>query len=116
MNQAAVASTQVAHSHPTNVACATTTHQTTVKAKTVVMMVVGTTTTATTRTIIDETTATIAVITRAEIGIAVMAITISAIPSENVICAIASTKEPTIVHPTKAIAVWNMIPPMVPWV
>ena len=44
--------------------------------------------------------------------IAVMAITISAITSEDVICAIASTKEPTIVHPTKAIAVWNKILPM----
>ena len=43
--------------------------------------------------------------------IAVMAITISAITSENVIYAIALTKEPTIVHPTKAIAVWNMILP-----
>ena len=41
--------------------------------------------------------------------IAVMAITISAITSEDVICAIASTREPTIVHPMKAIAVWNMI-------
>jgi hypothetical protein len=41
----------------------------------------------------------------------VMAITISAIPSENVICAIALTKEPTLVHPMKAIAVWNMILP-----
>ena len=80
-------------------------------------MVVGTTTAATTGTIIDEKTATIAVITtvagstRAAIGISMMAITISAIPSENAICAIASTKEPTIVHPTKAIAVWNMILP-----
>ena len=83
----------------------------------VVMMVVGMTTTATTGTIIDETTATIAVITavagstRGAIGIAVMAITISAIILENTIYAIASTKEPTIVHPTKAIAVWNMILP-----
>ena len=106
------------------------THQTTVKAETVVMMVVGTTTAATTgtttaattRTIINETTATIAVITavagstRVAIGIVVMAITISAIPSENVICAIALTKEPTIVHPTKAIAVWNMILPTALWV
>jgi hypothetical protein len=29
-----------------------------------------------------------------------------------VICAIASTREPTIVHPTKAIAAWNMTLPM----
>jgi hypothetical protein len=49
--------------------------------------------------------------TRGAIRIAVMAITISAIPSENVICAIALTKEPTLVHPMKAIAVWNMILP-----
>ena len=80
-------------------------------------MVVGMTTAATTGTIIDETTTTIAVVTtvagstRMAIGIAVMAITISAIPSENTTCAIALTKEPTIVHPTKAIAVWNMILP-----
>ena len=80
-------------------------------------MVVGMTTAATTGTIIDETTATIVMITavagstRVAIGIAVMAITISAIPSENAIYVIALTKEPTIVHPTKAIAVWNMILP-----
>ena len=77
----------------------------------------GTTTVATTGTMIDKTTATIAVITvvmgstRVAIGIAVMAIMISAITSENAIYAIALTKEPTIVHPTKAIAVWNMILP-----
>jgi hypothetical protein len=41
----------------------------------------------------------------------VMAITISAITSENTICAIASTREPTIVHPTKAFVVWNTILP-----
>ena len=93
------------------------THQTTVKVETVVMMVVGTTTAATTGMTTAETTATIAVITtvagltRVAIGVAVMAITISAIPSENAIYAIALTKEPTIMHPTKAIAVWNMIPP-----
>ena len=81
-------------------------------------MVVGMTTAATTGTIIDETTTTIAVITmvtgsaRVAIGIAMMAITISAIPSENAIYAIALTKEPTIVHPMKAITVWNMILPM----
>ena len=96
---------------------ATTTHQTTFKVETVVMMVVGTTTAATTEMTTVETTATITVIntvagsTRVAIGVAVMAITISAIPSENAICAIALTKEPTIVHPTKAIAVWNMILP-----
>ena len=83
-------------------------------------MVVGTTTVATTRTIIDETTATIAMITtitestRVAIGITVMAITISAIRSENAICGIALTEEPTIVHPTKAITVWNMILPTAP--
>ena len=44
--------------------------------------------------------------------IAAMAITIFAITSEDVICVIASTKEPTIVRLTKAIAVWNMILPM----
>ena len=43
--------------------------------------------------------------------IAAMATTISTITSEDVICAIASTREPMIVHPTKAIAVWNMILP-----
>ena len=48
--------------------------------------------------------------------IAAMAITISATTSEDVICVIASTKEPTIVHPTKAIAVWNMILPTARWV
>jgi len=85
-------------------------------------MVVRMTTAATTRTIIDETTTTIAVVTtvvgstRMAIGIAVMAITISAIPLENAIYAIALTKEPMIMHPTKAIAVWNMILPMALWV
>ena len=43
--------------------------------------------------------------------ITVMTITISATTSEDVICVIASTREPTIVHPTKAIAVWNMTLP-----
>ena len=85
-------------------------------------MVVGMTTTATTRMIIDETTATIAVITMVAgstsvaIGIAMTAITISTIPSKNVIYMIALTKEPTIVHPMKAIAIWNMILPMALWV
>jgi hypothetical protein len=101
------------------------THQTTIKAEMVVMIVVRTTTTATTgmttaattRTTIDETTTTIAVITivvgstRVAIGIIVMAITISAIPSENVIYMIALTKETTIMHPMKAIVAWNMILP-----
>ena len=41
--------------------------------------------------------------------IAAMAITIFAITSEDVIYTIASTREPTIVRLTKAIAVWNMI-------
>ena len=44
--------------------------------------------------------------------VAAMAITISATTSEDVIYVIASTREPTIVHPTRAIAVWNMILPM----
>ena len=104
------------------------THQTTIKAEMVAMTVVGTTTatgmtTATTiGTTTTETTMIIAVITvvvgltRVATRIAVMAITISAITSENEICAIALTKEPTIVHPTKAIAVWNMILPTALWV
>ena len=81
------------------------------------MMVVGTTIIAATRTTTAETTAIIAVITavaglsRVATGIAVMAITISAITSENAIYAIALIKEPTIVHPTKAITIWNMILP-----
>ena len=45
------------------------------------------------------------------IKIAAMAITISAITSEDVIYALASTREPMIVHPMKAIAVWNMTLP-----
>ena len=79
---------------------------------------VGRTTVAISGTIITKTTATIVAITavagliQMAIEIAAMAITISAITSEDVICAIASTREPTIVHPTKAIAVWNMILPM----
>ena len=85
-------------------------------------MVVGTTIAAATGTTTAETTAIISVITavaglsRVATGIAMMAITISAITSENAICAIASTKEPTIVHPTKAITVWNMILPRALWV
>ena len=64
-NQATVASTQVAHSHPTNVAHATMTHQTTVKAETVAMMVVEMTTAVgrTTAATSGTTTAIIAVIT-----------------------------------------------------
>ena len=64
-----------------------------------------------------EITATIAVITtvagliQMAIEIAAMAITISAITSVDVICVLASTREPTIVHPMKAIAVWNMTLP-----
>ena len=72
-------------------------------------MVVGMTTAETTATIAVITT--VAGLTRGAIGVTAMAITISAIPSENAICAIALTEEPTIVHPTKAIAVWNMILP-----
>ena len=80
-------------------------------------MVVGTTIAAATGMTTVETIAIIAVITtvaglsKVATRIAVMAIMISAITSENAIYAIALTKEPTIVHPTKAIAVWNMIPP-----
>ena len=96
------------------------THQTTVKAETVVVIVVGTTTAVgrTTAAMFGMTTAEITAIIatavgliRMATGIAVMAITIFAITFENTICAIALTKEPTIVHPTKAIAVWNMILP-----
>ena len=66
-----------------------------------------------------EITATIAVITtvvgliQMAIEIAVMAITISAIISVDTICALASTREPMIEHPTKAIAVWSMTLPTV---
>ena len=78
---------------------------------------IGRTTAATFGTTTTETTAIIAAKTvvagliRMATEIAVMAITISAITSEDVIYVIASTREPTIVHPTKAIAVWNMILP-----
>ena len=80
-------------------------------------MVVGMTTAVTFGTTTAETTMIIVAITtvigliRVATEITVMAITISTITSENAICVIASTKEPTIVHPTKAIAVWNMILP-----
>ena len=83
---------------------------------------VGRTTAATPRTTTTETTATIAMITvvavstRGAIGIAVMVITISAITSENATYVITLTKEPMIVHPMKAIAIWNMILPMALWV
>ena len=104
------------------------THQTTVKAKTVATMVVrmttavGKTTVMTSGTIIAETTATIAAITtvagliQMAIESAAMAITISAITSVDAICALASTREPTIEHPMKAIAVWSMTLPTVHWV
>ena len=65
------------------------------------------------------TTATIAAITtvagliQMAIEIAAMAITISAITSVDAICALASTRELTIEHPTKAIAVWSMTLPTV---
>ena len=89
------------------------------------MMVVGTTTAATTRTTTAETivtiTATFETTTTATTmvagliwmatEIAAMAITISATTSEDMICVILSTREPMIVHPTRAIAVWNMILP-----
>ena len=100
---------------------ATTTHQTTVKAETVATMVarmttaVGMTTAA--GTITAGTTATIAAITtvvgliQMAIEIAAMAITISAITSVDAICALASTREPTIERPMKVIAVWNMTLP-----
>ena len=79
---------------------------------------VGMTTAVTSGTTTAEITTIITVITtvvgliRVATEIAVMAITISAITSENAICVIVLTKEPMIVHPTKAIAIWNMILPM----
>jgi len=87
------------------------------------MMVVGTKTVAERITVTTfevttaEITATIAVITtvaelvQMAIEIAATAITIFAITSADVICVLASTREPTIVHPMKAIAVWSMTPP-----
>ena len=80
-------------------------------------MVVGTTIAVTTGMTTAETTATITAITtvvgltQMAIEIAVMAITISAITSVDAICALASTREPTIEHPTKVIVVWNMTLP-----
>ena len=93
------------------------TPQTTVKAETVAMRVVGMTTvvmmtTAETTVIITAIT-TVAGIIGGATEIAVMAITISTITSEDVICAIAST---VIMHPMKAIAVWNMILSTARWV
>ena len=88
------------------------THQTTVKAETVAMMVARTTTAAGTTATIAAITAVVGLIQMA-IEIATMAITISAITSVDAICALASTREPTIRHPTKAIAVWSMTPPTV---
>ena len=98
-------------------ACATTTHQTTVKAETVVMMVVGSTTAVgritavtfgMTTAVITTTIAAITMVAgliQMAIKIAAMAITIFAITSADAICALASTREPTIEHPTKVIAV-----------
>jgi hypothetical protein len=89
------------------------------------MMAVGTKTAAgrITATMFEVTTAkitvTIAVITtvigliQMAIEITAMAIMISAITSVDMICVLASTREPTIVHPMKAIAVWSMTPPTV---
>jgi len=80
-------------------------------------MVVRTTIAVATETTTAKTTTIIVVITavtglsRVATGITVMAITISTITLENAIYVIASTREPTIVHPTKAIAIWNTILP-----
>ena len=84
-----------------------------------VVTAVGRTTIAISRTIITKTTATIAAITavvgliQMAIEITAMAITISAITSVDAICALASTRELMIEHPTKAIAVWSMTLPTV---
>ena len=84
------------------------------------MMVVGTTIAVgrTTIATFGMTTAEITAIIvaaagliRMATGITVMAITISAATSGNVIYVIASTREPTIEHPMKVIAVWNMTLP-----
>jgi hypothetical protein len=75
---------------------------TTVIGRTTIVMF-GTTTAETTAIIIAITT--VAGLIWMATEIAVMAITISTITSEDVICTIASTREPTIVHPTKAITV-----------
>ena len=73
-------------------------------------MVARTTTAAGTTAIIAAITAVAGLIQMA-IEIAAMAITISAITSVDAICALASTREPTIERPTKVIAVWNMTLP-----
>ena len=74
------------------------------------MMVARTTTAAGTTTTIAVITTVVGLIQRA-IEIAAMAITISAITSVDAICALASTREPTIERPMKVIAVWNMTLP-----
>ena len=85
-------------------------------------MVVGTTIAAATGMTTVETIAIIAVITtvaglsKVATRIAVMAIMIFATTSGNAIYVIASTREPTIEHPTKVIAVWNMTLPTARWV
>ena len=73
--------------------------------------VVGTMTAGTTATIAAITM--VAELIQMAIGIAAMAITISAITSVDGIYALASTREPTIEHPTKATAVWSMTLPTV---
>ena len=73
-------------------------------------MVARTTTAAGTTATIAAITAVVGLIQMA-IEIAAMAITISAITSVDAICALASTREPTIECPTKVIAVWNMTLP-----
>ena len=72
--------------------------------------VIGTMTAGTTATIAAITT--VAELIQMAIGIAAMAITISAITSVDGICTLASTRGPTIEHPMKATAVWSMTPPM----
>ena len=78
---------------------------------------VWTTTAVTSRMITAGTTTIIAAITmvagliQMAIEIAVMAIMIFAITSVDAIYTLASTREPTIKHPTKVIAVWNMTLP-----
>ena len=78
---------------------------------------VGTTIAATSEMITVGTTTTITAITtvagliQMAIEIAAMAITISAITSVDAICALTSTREPTIERSTKVIAVWNMTLP-----
>ena len=84
-----------------------------------VVTTVERTTVAISGTIITKTTATIVVITavagliQMAIEVAAMAIMISAITSVDAICALASTREPMIEHPTKAITTWSMTLPTV---